>query len=232
MRESKRELAERLAFRGHFRAAVCALGKRLVDGGSLTTELALLGAAAPDTAERVFDTWLRSGDRWMVYALPWWASRDDSVRIKSAMRMADSLARSARLVGQREEAMYIAASARAHLSLARRDTTSAITAFKMLPDTLCVDCFLYDRWTTARLLAARDSLDAAYAILNEWPTEALVAREALIALDRASVAERLGHQDEARATYRAFLSTWQRADPEGQRYVQRARDALARLAKQ
>ena len=229
--ESKRELAERLAFRGHFRAAVCALGKGLIDGGSLTTDLALLGAISPDTAERVFDTWLGSGNRSLVYALPWWASRRDSVRLRSAMRVADSIARTSRKTMEREVATYIGASARAHLSLARLDTGAAMAAFRALPDTLCIDCFLHDRWTTAKLLAARDSLDAARAILTEWPTEALVAREALMTLDRAGIDERLGRGDDATDGYRVFIATWQRGDPAAQPYVQRARDALARLGK-
>jgi serine/threonine-protein kinase len=229
--EPKRELAERLAFRGHFRAAVCALGKGLDAGGSLITELALIGALPADTAERVFDGWLRSGDRSLVYAFPWWTSRGDSARIKSAVQLADSVARSSKNPALREDAMYIGASARAHLTLARRDTIAAIAQFRALPDTLCIDCFLRDRWTTAKLLAARDSLDAAHAILGEWPTEALVAREALMTLDRASVAERLGRREEAMAAYRSFIAAWQRGDPASQPLVQRAQDALASLSK-
>jgi len=230
--DSKRELAERLAFRGHFHEAVCALGSGLEEGGSLTTELAMLGAIGADTANAVFDKWIRTGNRSSMYALPWWASRRDSARIKNAMRVADSIARDSRNPAQREEAGYIRASAQAHLSLARLDTASAISEFKSLPDTLCVDCFLHDRWTTARLLAAHDGLDEASGILNEWPSEALVAREALITLDRASVAEKLGRRDEAMGAYRFFLSTWQHADPAAKPFLQQARDGLARLAKQ
>jgi hypothetical protein len=81
------------------------------------------------------------------------------------------------------------------------------------------------------LLAARDSLEAASAILNEWPTEALVGREALMTLDRAIVAERLGHREEAMAAYRGFIAAWQHGDAEARTYVQRARDALNRLAR-
>jgi hypothetical protein len=229
--EAKRELAERLAFRGHLRMAVCALGKGLKDGGSLITELATLGAISSDTAERVFDGWLRSGDRSVVYALPWWTSRGDSARIKSAMQVTDSVARSSKNPALREDATYIGASARAHLTLARRDTIAAIAQFRALPDTLCIDCFLRDRWTTAKLLAARDSLDAANAILSDWPTEALVAREALMTLDRAGVAERLGRRNDAAKLYQLFVDTWQHGDAATQPYVQRAREALARLGR-
>jgi hypothetical protein len=229
--DGKRELAERLAYRAHFRLAACALGKRLTDAGSLMTELAVLGAVPPDTAERVFGTWLETGDRSLVYALPWWTSRRDTARIKNAMRVADSISRGARDVAKREEASYIGASARAHLTLARLDTTAAIAEFRALPDTACLDCFLRDRWTTAKLLAARDSLDAAHVLLSEWPTEALVAREALMTLDRAEIDERLGRSADAANAYRVFIATWQHGDAAAQPYVQRARDALARLAK-
>jgi hypothetical protein len=227
----KRELAERLAYRGHFRSSVCAMGSGLVDGGSLTTELAVIGAIPADTADKVFDTWIRTGNRSALYALPWWAIRRDTTRIKNAVRVADSLSRTARDPARREEAAYMRASARAHLSLAELDTTSALTQFQALPDSLCIDCFLRDRWTTARLLAARDSLDAAYAIFTEWPTEALVAREALMTLDRANVAERLGKRQDAIADYRVFIATWQRSDSIARPFTQRARDALARLSK-
>jgi hypothetical protein len=147
------------------------------------------------------------------------------------MRVADSIARASRNPARREDATYIGASARAHLSLARLDTSAAIAQFRSLPDTLCVDCFLRDRWTTAKLLAARDSLDAAHAILSEWPTEALVAREALMTLDRASVAERLGRREEAIAAYRAFIAAWEHGDDHALPYVSRARAALTALTK-
>ena len=121
------------------------------------------------------------------------------------IRVADSVARASRNPAAREQAAYTSASARAHLALARVDTAGGLAQFRALPDTLCIDCFLRDRWTTAQLLLARDSLDAAYTILNEWPTEDVLAREVLIALDRADVAERLGHRDEAIAAYRFVI---------------------------
>jgi serine/threonine protein kinase len=230
--EPKRELSERLAYRGHFRESVCALGSGLSDGGSLTTELAMIGAVPPESADRVFDAWVRTGDKSSVYALPWWSSRRDTVRIKNAIRVADSLVRAPKNAAQREEAMYLRASARAHLTLAELDTAKALIEFRTLPDTLCIDCFLRDRWMSARLLAAKDSLDAADAILNEWPTEALVAREALMTLDRAHVAERLGRKGEAAGAYDSFIKTWQRGDDVVKAYLQRARSSFAALTRQ
>ena len=229
--DSKWALAQRLAFRGHLRAAACALGSNLAEEGNFVTDLALLGAIHPDTAERVFNEWLRRGRGSLVSALPWWSTKGDSVRIAAAVRVADSVAGASRNPATREQAVYTGASARAHLSLARRDTTDALRRFRALADTLCIECFLRDRWTTAQLLAARDSVDAAYEILSAWPGEDMVAREVLIALDRARVAERFGDRDAAIAGYRLVIAAWERGDDAVQRYVEVARQGLSRLTK-
>ena len=229
--ESKWALAQRLAFRGHLRAAACALGSDLTTEGNFVVDLALLGAIPADTAERVFDEWLRRAHGSLVAALPWWSSRGDSVHIAAAVRVADSLARASRNPAVREQAVYTGASARAHLSLARGDTTDALRRLRALADTLCIECFLRDRWTTAQLLAARDSVDAAYRILSTWPGEDMVAREVLVTLDRGRVAERLGYRDEAVAAYGLVIAAWERGDEGVQRYVQVARQGLSRLTK-
>ena len=229
--ESKWALAERLAFRGHLRAAVCALGPGLASGGSLITELALLGALPADTAERVFGDWLARRDDSLVHAFPWWSARGDSVRLAAAARVVDSIARGSRDAAARERGLYMGASARAHLALARRDTTDALRRFRALADTLCIECFLRDRWVTAQLLVARDSIDAASAILSEWPTEEVLAREVPMALDRARVAERLGDRAAAIAAYRFVVAAWGRGDAEVQRHVQEARRSLDELVR-
>ena len=229
--ESKWALAQRLAFRGHLRAAACALGRDLVEEGNFVTDLALLGAIDPDTAGRVFDEWLRRAHGSLVSALPWWSARGDSVRLAAAVRVADSVARASRNPATREQAVYTGASARAHLALARRDTTDALRRFRALADTLCIECFLRDQWTTAQLLAARDSVDAAYRILSAWPGEDMVAREVWMTLDRARVAERLGYRDEAIAGYRLVIAALGRGDEGVRPYVQAAREGLSRLTK-
>ena len=229
--ESKWMLAQELAFRGHLRAAACALGTHLEEGGSLLTDLALLGAVPADTAERVFDRWLRTGDRLLVFALPWWSGKRDSVRLTTAIRVADSVSRVSRNPGAREQAVYIGASARAHLALARVDSVSALARFRALTDTLCTDCFLRDQWMTAKLLMARDSVDAAYEILSRWPTDDLLAREVPMALDRAKAAERLGKHDEAIAAYRFFIAAWGRGDEKARLLVEEARRALDAIVK-
>jgi serine/threonine-protein kinase len=222
-------LAQRLAFRGHLRAAVCALGPDLGEGGSLVTDLALLGAIPDETAQRVFDGWLARGSSSLVHALPWWSGRRDTVRLGAAARVADSIARRAPDEARREEATYTGASARAHLALARVDTAGALQRFRSLPDTLCIECFLFDRWTTARLLAARDSLDAASAVLSQWIGEDAMAREVPMALDRARVADRRGDRERAIAAYRWVVGAWRRGDEAVQPLVAEARAALARL---
>ena len=113
------------------------------------------------------------------------------------MRVADSLSRASRNPAEREEATYIGASARAHLSLARLDTArrSRSSWRFRIRCASSVSPRPLDDGAIAR--GARQSR-CGVRNLSEWPTEALVAREALMTLDRAKVAERLGRREEAR----------------------------------
>src|SRR5688500_19940983 len=104
--------------------------------------------------------------------------------------------------------------------------------FRALADTLCIECFLRDQWITAQLLAGRDSVDAAYRILSAWPGEDMVAREVLMTLDRARVAERLGYRDEAIAGYRLVVAAWGRGDEAVQQYVRSAQRSLEGIVRQ
>ena len=98
-----------------------------------------------DTAKVVFARWLAARSPQVHNALPWWAARGDSVSIARLVLAYDSTlanAKAENLVSAR----YNLASARAYLSLARRDTANALLAFATLSDTSCLRCDL-DRLT-------------------------------------------------------------------------------------
>jgi uncharacterized protein (DUF1800 family) len=78
-------------------------------------------------------------------------------------------------------------------------------------------------------LIARESLRAAYRILQEWRGGAAVPSDVLIAYERARVAERLGERAAAAADYQTVVSTWARADSVLHPVVTDAQRALTRL---
>jgi len=224
-------LATRLAYRGHLRAAYCALGDSVGrrGTGNLVIELSLLDGAPPEVIASVFDGWLRAGRGYLNYALPWWARRGDSASVNAFLRRADSLGRTAPEPARRERAGYDSAVARAYLALMHADTADALRRFASLPRTSCNGCFDYDRLTEARLLAARGDLRSAHRILSEWRGANEVPSDILIAFERARVAERMGERADAIAGYRTVVEAWARADAALQPMVSQARRALQRL---
>jgi len=224
-------LAQRLAYRGHLRAAYCALGDSVGRPGTgiVLIELALLDGAPADAIASVFDGWLRAGRGYSSYALPWWSRRSDTASVNGFLRRADSVLRVAPEGARREKAGYDSAAARAYLALMRADTADALRRFASLPRTQCSGCFDFDRLTEARLLATRGSLRAAYRIFSEWRGAAEVPSDILIAYERARVAERIGEREDAIAGYRAVVEAWARADAVLQPMVAESRRALLRL---
>ncbi|HEX2722258.1 MAG TPA: hypothetical protein VHM24_05025, partial [Gemmatimonadaceae bacterium] len=131
----------------------------------------------------------------------------------------------------RRSARYRAASARAYLSLVRRDTADAIKKFTALHDTLCIACYV-DRMEAAKLLGARGRIADAEKLLIQRVYNLITPVEILIAFERARVAARLGHRDEALRSYRLVVAAWSTGDPELQRYVGESRREISRLAAQ
>ena len=76
-------LAMRLAYRGHLHDAACALGDSIGRRGTggVFIELASLGAVPDSVAARVYDEWLRTGDGYRNYALPWWTAHRDTAHL-------------------------------------------------------------------------------------------------------------------------------------------------------
>jgi hypothetical protein len=237
-------LANWLASRGHVRQAGKLFGTKLArTRPNVFVDIALVGAVPAETAAVAFETWRRTeelsqDDRYGVpvlltsLALPWWASRGDTLTLQLVARRAESAARRDVQDVRREPWQYLARSVLAHLALARHDTTEALQRFLGLPDSLCVECNL-DRLQTAVLLAATGRNREAYSRLEAvYPAVTYAPRvsEGFWILARARVAERLGYRETAANAYQWVAGIWRHADPELQRYVVEARAGVARLA--
>ena len=142
-------LLESLIDRGHFRDAL-----RTRDAG-LEPELpylAAMGVIPADSANDIFDRWVRERNRTAHVALDWWAGRADTIAIRRFVDAARARARST--VGdERHYAAFELRAADAYLALARRDTSRAIASMLALPDSLCPTCYAH-RLTLAQLLLA------------------------------------------------------------------------------
>jgi tetratricopeptide (TPR) repeat protein len=122
--------------------------------------------------------------------------------------------------------------ARAHLTLARGDTSAALQeldAIRQWPTTF----YTYTaRLTRAQLLAAtgRD-LEAAALLDRMSQLESDPSPlDVIWVLERARVNERLGHHDKAIRDYSFVLDVWRTADVLLQPFVEEARTAVTRLA--
>jgi tetratricopeptide (TPR) repeat protein len=228
---NRRQLARSLLSRGHLRAGHEVLFQAHNGSDALFfSETALLGGIPADTARAIFRQRLvASSPAVMAQGLPWWASHRDTVSLRLAGARADSLAKGTS--ADRTVARYVAASARAYLALAQRDTSAAIQQLLVLPREECPACYL-DRLTLAQLLAEKRRDREAWQILQAehaastlapWPTEVLWL------LLRGRVGERLGERDRAARAYAWAAGMWRNADPELQPYVKEAREGLARL---
>jgi serine/threonine-protein kinase len=213
-----------LAYRGRFSEAYLSIGTR---PSRLFAQLVLLGAVEADTAKAVFARWLAARTLQVHTALPWWAARGDSTSIMQLARFYDSVAAKAKpenLLAAR----YNSAAARAYLALARRDTTSALTAFAALSDTACLRCDL-DRLTAARLLAGARRFAEADKILRQRLFSAVTPTEIVMAMERGKVATALGHKSDARRCFQLVLQAWARGDPVARNWVAEAQRGLTRL---
>jgi len=231
-----------LAYRGHLTEAYANLRPT---GGMLAditfAELALLGGVPGDSATATFGRWLQRSDlatgvapRWsgevLEGALGWWAQLGDTASIRALARRIDSGLRSATYPAQKGFLRFAAAAVPAYLALARHDTTEALGRFALVPDSLCVACYL-ERLTRARLLASRGRDQEAARLLDTHvhvPGEGLPS-EVSWALERARVNERLGNRDKAVENYAFVVRVWAHADSSLQPLVAEARAAPRRL---
>ncbi len=204
-------VVDELALRGKLREAFDTLGTNI---GGIEAEpfgfLALLGAIPSDTARAVFARMLHDRSVWVGAALPWWASRGDTLSLLGAAARADSQLTSASTPVSRRNAGYRVAATLAYLSLGRH-SSDALTRFRALPDSLCPACYL-DRYTKARLLDSLGLHVEAETALGERLYALLAPLEVPWALERALVAEKLQHYPAASRAYALVARAWSGGD--------------------
>jgi serine/threonine-protein kinase len=222
-----RLLVEQLAFRGHLREAHRLVGER---DAFIAFELALLGGAPPAVADARVARLVAAESRFASLALGHWAARRDTAPLAAFLARARARARSAAGAAARQAAAYDTAAALAHLALARADSGGALARLAALPDTACARCYPH-RLTRALLRIAGGELAAAHADLSEVLVAQQSPFEVLFALERGTVAERMGRRDEAAAAYAFVAAAWARGDPEVRPQLERARAGLARLGR-
>src|SRR3989454_4980913 len=231
-------LANVLVHRGHLREARGVVGDRVEMPTFM--ELALIGAIPLETVETVLAEWVQHpGEQDLLYfpwfatgpcyrtldAALWWASRRDTARLQWLARRQDSAARTVNPLVPLH-ARPTPEFARAALSLARGDTTSALSRFLAFPDSLCPAAERL-REVRFRLLAAAGRGTEAAAVFDRSHD-----RRVPFMLERARLAERLGDRPTAVHYYQFVLQAWLQGDPEVHAVVAEARAAIVRLGGQ
>ncbi|HEX6573694.1 MAG TPA: serine/threonine-protein kinase [Gemmatimonadaceae bacterium] len=214
-----------LAYRGRLSEAYLELGKR---PWRLFVELALLGGIPPDTASATVQQWVNDGIPQAYYALPWLARIKDTRSIQILAARADGDRQRATEKAARRAAQYKSMSARAYLTLARGDSSQALTQFAALPDTLCIACYI-DRVTAAQLMIRAGQQDKAYRLLSQRLNTLITPIEILIASMRAPIEAGMGRNRDAYESYRRVADAWTQGDPVLQPLVEEARREMIRI---
>jgi serine/threonine protein kinase len=256
-----RYLAVELAYRGHLQEAYAADRRLLLDpkasrfSGFVDLDpfrtLTLLGVIPESLAATTFGQAIEPGKAWPVprvytarqlRGLPWWLARRDTTSLARFTLRAEQEAQRQRSARGKLRARYLHAAATAYLALARGDSAEALGLFQAIPDTLCIasDCY-YEKLTEARLLNALGQARQAGAVLDRWVwtggshflgTLGWGPFFVLGVLERGRIAEGLGERQKAIDSYQFVLDVWRRADPQLQRFVVEARNALTRVTRE
>jgi hypothetical protein len=159
----------------------------------------------------------------------WWATDGDSASIQRYLDHYEMVAAQPRSASVIANARANIAAGRAYLSLARRDTATAVRQFTTMTDTLH-ECWYDNRLTIVQLLIAKKRwTDAAKRLERHWPGTSGCSNgfdDVMWTLERARVATQLGWYNQAAANYRTVADAWRTADPELQPFVREAREAL------
>jgi len=213
-----------LARRGHLRESYAIYQGR---PGPFFTQTALFGAIpAQDIAARA--------EQRPEGPIAWFAQQRDTVALKSALRVLDSIARPNRESSDSPTALWDVARGRAYLALARGDTAEAINRFIPVIDSLCPGCSFsrtyIDIYSATPLLLSR-GLDQKAATWLDYNNTTVLRPvfDVWFALVRARMSERLHEREKAAAAYRFVVASWEHADPALQVHVAEARAGLRRL---
>jgi serine/threonine-protein kinase len=219
-------LPSELAYRGRLREAYEAMGNR---PSRIFVAVAILGGIPADTLAVLLPRWVASGRPEAYTAMPLLAERHDDASLRFLINRANAESRVGSEIARRG-ARYRALSAQAYLSLAKRDTATAIKHFAALPDTLCIACYV-DRLYRARLLATRGRQEQEQAanLLGERLNTIITPIEVLMAFERGRVAAKLGRRDDALRAYGLVAAAWSTGDPVLQPFVAEAKRESANL---
>jgi serine/threonine-protein kinase len=236
-------LAVVLAYRGHLREAQehLQIEEDLSWLAPLPAEIALVSGTMPDRIAIRFDRLLRErpsrsppgspprGVHTLMFALPWWAARRDTISIARFSRRADWARRTITQPFRKEIADYGVEAARAYALLARGDTGAALSHLRALPDDVS---WSFSHQVVEGQILARSGRDAEalevfdHAFSNEGFAGPV---KVLTRLETARSAERVGQLKRATDDYQYVVDAWRHADPELHPYVSEARQGLARL---
>jgi hypothetical protein len=203
--------AASLAYRGRVREAFAILGTNLGTGElDAFGVLAALGGVPHDTAAAVFARCLNDPVLWVNGAMPWWATRRDTVSLLASVARADRELAEVTTPRDHQRWIYRASAARAYLALGR-GSKEALALFERLPDSLCMSCY-FDRYTKAKLLDSLGRHAEAEVALRERPYFLLSGLEIRAAWDRAMIAERLKQYNTAAQSYAVVARAWATGD--------------------
>ena len=223
-----------LQFRGHLREAYALASSRVPwHIPFVTLSLSNAGIISKDVARAEFKRVLALAPRTRMTRLyHWWASDGDTAAIATYLRGFESVRNLPRSPSTEAMLRTNIAGGRAYLSLALRDTASALRQFLTSKDSLH-ECAFENRLTVVELLiAAGRTREASERLERRWPGTSSCGSsydDVLWTLERARVRELLGRRGEAAEDYRFIIDVWRHADPELQHYVREAREALTRL---
>jgi serine/threonine-protein kinase len=230
--------AQALAWRGHVNESYRALGAD--DHYLVAMDAFALGVEPRGSRADIIQRWsaqAMAGRAPLFFAvMPALAQRRDTTSISALLELTSQFNRSppSNLPADvRANAMewirLTAIAARAYLSLARGDSTSALHHLETLPDSTCTMFCAEVPLLTAQLLSSRgryreaDSLLARRWAIGDRPIELVFA------LERGRVAERLDKRDAAIEAYTLVIDAWANGDSLVQPAVQAAREGLRRL---
>jgi hypothetical protein len=202
---ARRWLATELLHVGRPKDAARALGDDLPNRATLAFELALAGGVAPDDMRDVVALWWRRGDtRSLLAALPWLAIARDTA---SLVRLGDACtpARGRECFGAFGET-----APRGYLALARGDTDTALGVLSAVPDSACVRECVSERVWRATFLRAHGRPRSAASLLDRYPPALSFFSDPPLRwlVERATLADRLGAADLARALRHRVPLAW------------------------
>jgi len=223
-----------LQFRGHLREALELARSRVPwHIPFVTLSLSNAGMISKDSARAEFKRVLALAPRTRMTRLyHWWATDGDTAAIGTYVRGFQSVESRPRSPSTEAMLKTNVAGGRAYLSLALGDTAAALRQFMTSKDSLH-ECAYENRLTVVELLIATGRYrEASERLDRRWPGTSSCGNgyeDAMWTLERARARERVGRRSEAIDDYKFIIDVWRHADPELQRYVREARDAVARL---